>query len=229
MFHFHLHADKGHLHSHQPEFQNEKAAFWAFILTSFFMILEIAGGFFSGSLALLTDGMHKFTDAGTLLLTWAGFRLGRKAASTFKVFKYVKLEIVAGFINASVLFLLVIWVFFEAIHRLFNEQTVLSGPFLVISLIGLAFNIGILLILSQGETKHVNIKAAILHILSDVLGSIATVAAAVVIRLTGFMPIDAILSMLVCLLILGSVGHLIKSSWHILKEEKNALPDSLKK
>ena len=218
MFHSHFHPSKIPVHAQQSELRNERVSFWAFILTSFFMVLEIVGGFFSGSLALLADGGHKLTDAGTLLLAWAGFRLSRKASSSSKTFGYMRLEVIAGFINALVLFLLVIWVFAEAVRRLFNEQTVLSGPLFVISLAGLAFNIGVLFILSHGETKHVNIKAAMLHILSDVLGSAAAVVSAIVIRFTGWLPIDPILSMLVCVLISASAYRLMKSSLRILME-----------
>ena len=187
------------------------------------MLVEVAGGLLSGSLALLADAGHMLTDAAALALAWAGFRIGRRAADARRTFGYMRMEVLAGLINALTLFALVAWILFEAVRRLRQPVEVLSGPMLVVAVIGLLVNIAVFAILHRGDRDHVNIRGAMLHVIGDMLGSVAAIAAAVTIRVTGWMPIDPILSVLVCLLILRAAWSLLRSASHILME--GAPPD----
>lgn len=226
--HSHHHAhdhDHGHTHSHAPEVstRNERVVLTALALTAGYMLVEVAGGLLSGSLALLADAGHMLTDAAALALAWAGFRIGRRAADARRTFGYMRMEVLAGLINALTLFALVAWIFFEAVQRLRQPVEVLSGPMLAVAIIGLLVNITVFVILHRGDRDHVNIRGAMLHVVGDMLGSVAAIAAAVTIRLTGWMPIDPILSVLICLLILRAAWALLRSTFHILME--GAPPD----
>jgi len=221
--HSHDHGDDhghGHDHSHAPAVSanNERTVLLALVLTAGFMVAEVVGGLLSGSLALIADAGHMLTDAAALGLAWAGFYFGKRASSATKTFGYMRLEVLAGFVNAVTLFVLVAWIAWEAVERLLTPAPILAGPMLVVAVLGLAINIAVFLILRRADTEHVNIKGAILHVLGDLLGSVAAIIAAVAIYFTGWTPIDPILSVLILLLILRSAWALLNSSLHILLE-----------
>ena len=203
----HDHSDHDHAgHSHAPTVSasNERVVFIGFLLTSVFMFAEVIAGVMSGSLALIADAGHMLTDSAALLLAWAAFRFGRLASDNQRTFGYMRLEVVAGLINAVTLFALVGWIIYEAIQRFMTPHEVLAGPMFVVAVLGLVINVVVFFVLSRGDKEHVNIRGAMVHVLGDLLGSVAAIAAAVTIWLTGWMPIDPILSVLVSLLVLRS-------------------------
>ena len=217
--HGHDHAE-GHDHSHVPQVttQNERKVLLAFVITFAFMLVEAVGGYLSGSLALLADAGHMLTDAGALALSYLAFRFGRRAADQRRSFGYLRLEVVAAFVNALTLFAIVLWIAYEAWHRLTLPPQILAGPMLAIAVTGLLVNLLVLWILNRGDTDHVNIQGATLHVLGDLLGSVGAIVAALVIWLTGWTLIDPILSLLVAVLILRSAWFLGKRSLNILLE-----------
>lgn len=221
----HAHAGHGHdhAHTHAVSARNEKVVLTALVLTATFMVVEVIGGVISGSLALIADAGHMLTDAAALALAWAGFRIGRRASDARRTFGYMRLEVLAGLINALTLFALVAWIFREAFLRLRDPGEVLAGPMLAVAVAGLLVNLAVFAILHRGDRDHVNIRGAMLHVLGDLLGSVAAIIAALVIHATGWMAIDPILSALVCLLILRSAWSLLRGAFHILME--GAPPD----
>ena len=219
----HDHAEHGHDHaghSHAPTVSagNEGVVLIGFLLTAGFMVAEVVAGLLSGSLALIADAGHMLTDAAALLLAWAAFRFGRRASDGQRTFGYMRLEVVAGLINAVTLFALVGWIIYEAIQRFITPHEVLAGPMLVVAILGLAINLVVFFVLSRGDKAHVSIQGAMVHVLGDLLGSVAAIAAAAGIWFTGWMPLDPILSVLVSLLILRSAWQLFRGSLHILME-----------
>lgn len=214
----HEHDHEGHSHAPTVSAGNERVVLIGFLLTAGFMVAEVVAGLLSGSLALIADAGHMLTDAAALLLAWAAFRFGRRASDGKRTFGYMRLEVVAGLINAVTLFALVAWIIYEAIQRLMTPHDVLAGPMLVVAALGLVINIVVFVVLSRGDRDHVNIKGAMVHVLGDLLGSVAAIAAAITIWLTGWMPIDPILSVLVSILILRSAWKLFRGSLHILME-----------
>lgn len=216
----HSHDHDHHGHSHAPAVgnANERVVLIGFLLTFGFMLAEIVGGLWSGSLALIADAGHMLTDAAALALAWAAFRFGRRASDARKTYGYMRFEVLAGFVNALTLLALVGWIAWEAISRLFAPQPILSGPMLIIAVLGLGVNILVFFILRQGDTDHVNIKGALLHVVGDLLGSVAAIAAALIVHFTGWTPIDPILSVLLAVLILRSGWALLSQSLHILME-----------
>jgi cobalt-zinc-cadmium efflux system protein len=227
----HSHGAHDHSHDHTPKItaDNERKVLIAFLITFTFMIVEVIGGVLSGSLALIADAGHMLTDAGALALAYAAFRFGKRAADERRTFGYLRFEVIAGLINAIALFAILIWIAVEAFERFRNPGEVLAGPMLIVATIGLLINIGVFWILTRGDKDHVNIKGAILHVLGDLLGSVAAISAAIIIYYTGWTPIDPILSIFVCLLILRSAWALLRNSLHILLEgaPENAAPEEI--
>ncbi|MDO5642539.1 MAG: cation diffusion facilitator family transporter [Paracoccus sp. (in: a-proteobacteria)] len=229
--HSHDH-DHGHDHSHTPAVtsDNERRVLLSFFLIFTFMIVEVIGGVISGSLALIADAGHMLTDAAALALAYAAFRFGRRLADEKRSFGYLRLEVLAGFVNAGTLFAIAVWIVYEAWRRIREPYEILVGPMLGVAVTGLLVNLLVLWILTRGETEHVNIRGAVLHVVGDLLGSVAAVSAAVVIYYTGWTPIDPILSVLVSLLILRSAWTLLGKSGHILLEgaPENATPSGVR-
>lgn len=219
--HDHNHdGSEGHSHDHAPSVgdANEKRVLWALLLTGSFMIIEVVGGLLSGSLALLADAGHMLADTAALGLAWAAFRIAKRPHDTRRSYGYHRFQVLAAFINGLTLLLIVIWIVVEAVQRLIEPVEVLGVPMLAVASAGLVVNIVAFAILHRGASENMNVQGAALHVLGDLLGSVAAIAAAVVILWTGWMPIDPLLSVLVALLILNSVWRLIRRSAHILLE-----------
>ncbi|MFV0477831.1 MAG: cation diffusion facilitator family transporter [Parahaliea sp.] len=214
--HHHNHHD----HTHVPSVSgdNERKVLISFCLIFTFMIVEVIGGLLSGSLALLADAGHMLTDAAALALAYAAFRFGRRGADTRRTFGYLRFEVIAALINAVTLLLIVIWIAYEAWERFQTPRIILAGPMLGVAILGLLVNILVFWILTRGDSEHVNIKGAAVHVMGDLLGSVGAVLAAIVIYFSGWSAIDPILSVLVSLLILRSAWKLLLSSINILLE-----------
>lgn len=218
--HHHGHDDYDYDHDHTPTVTsaNERKVLLSFFLIFTFMVVEAVGGVLSGSLALLADAGHMLTDAAALALAYAAFRFGRRAADSKRTFGYLRFEVIAGFLNAVTLFGIVAWIVYEAWQRLSAPPVILAGPMMIVAVLGLLVNLVVLWIMTRGETDHVNVKGAILHVMGDLLGSVGAIVAAVVIYFTGWTPIDPILSVVVAVLILRSAWKLLAKSLHILLE-----------
>ena len=182
------------------------------------MVAEVIGGLLSGSLALLADAGHMLTDTGSLFLAWIAARMSHKPADTLRSYGYHRVQILAAFSNGAFFILIVGWITYEAVQRILNPVEVIGGIMLVIAGLGLVVNLLAFYILHGAGGKDLNVRAALLHVLGDLLGSVAAITAAVIILGTGWMPIDPILSLFVALLILRSAWMVVKESTHILLE-----------
>jgi cobalt-zinc-cadmium efflux system protein len=188
----------------------------AAILTGLFMIAEVIGGIISGSLALLADAGHMLTDFGALALAWFGFAIARRPATWRHTFGFERFQILSAFVNGLTLIAIAIWIVIEAVQRFRAPNEVLAGTMLYIAIGGLVINLLVFWILMGAERGNLNIRGAVLHVLGDLLGSVAAIAAALIIMKTGWMLIDPLLSVLVALLITVSAWRLVKESGHIL-------------
>ena len=182
------------------------------------MLAELAGGLISGSLALLADAGHMLTDFASLALAWYGFRLARRPADWKRTYGYDRFSILIAFANGLALFAIAAWIVVEAWHRLAEPSAILGGIMFWIALAGFAVNIAAFWVLQGGDQDNLNMRAAALHVMGDLLGSVAAIAAAIVIMTTGWTPIDPILSVLVALIILRSAWRVVTESGHILLE-----------
>ncbi|QQP88909.1 cation diffusion facilitator family transporter [Skermanella sp. TT6] len=210
--HAHAHA---HAHSHS---HNERRLLLALLLTGSFMVVEAAGGILAGSLALLADAGHMLTDTAALALSWYAFRVGRRPATADRSYGQHRFQVLAALINGATLIAVAAWIVLEAAERLLDPVPVMGTTMLAIAAAGLAVNVAAFLILHGGDQRNLNMRGAALHVLGDLLGSVAAIVAAGVILWTGWTPIDPILSVLVALLILRSAWALVARSWHVLME-----------
>jgi len=218
----HSHSHAGHHHAYGAEDQRRIA--WAFVTIAVFMIVEVVGGLLSGSLALLADAGHMISDAAALGFSWVAIHYGRRPATAELSYGYKRLEILAAFVNGCALFVIAAWIVIEAIRRFAAPVPVVGKTMLIVAVAGLAANAVAFLVLHGGNRENLNMRGAWLHVLGDMLGSAAAIVAAVVILLTGWSPIDPILSIVVAVIILKSAWEIVKSSAHILLE---GAPDSL--
>ena len=222
--HSHGHGHSHHHgHSHGTGVTDERRLGWAFFIIFAFMLVEVAGGIFSGSLALLADAGHMVSDAAALGMSWAALHLGKKAADTRRTYGYKRLEVLVAFVNGCTLFVISGWIVFEAVRRFFSPMEVIGGTMLGVAIAGLLANIVAFFVLNGGSKENLNMRSAWLHVLGDLLGFIVAIVAAVVILITKWYPIDPILSLFVALIILKSAYGIVKSSSNILLE--GAPPD----
>lgn len=188
------------------------------ILTAGFMVVEAVGGWISGSLALVADAGHMFTDVGALALAFLSARMARRPADPRRTYGYLRLEILAALLNGIVLAALSAWIIFEAIRR-FRTPHVIEGPlFAGVALAGLVVNLIGLRLLKQHSHGNLNTRAAYLHVMGDLLGSVGALIAALVVILTGWTLADPIVSVLISLLIIAGSWRLLRESVEILLE-----------
>jgi cobalt-zinc-cadmium efflux system protein len=212
-------ASYGHAHGHAHGAGTDECRIgWAFVIIFGFMLVELAGGLVSGSLALLADAGHMVSDAAALGMSWAALRVGKRPADTKRSYGYRRLEVLVAFLNGCTLFMIAGWVVIEAVRRFVVPIPVLGGPMLGVAVAGLLANVVAFMVLSGGNRENLNMRSAWLHVLGDLLGFVIAIVAAVAILFTGWSPIDPILSVLVALLILKSAWEIVRSSGHILLE-----------
>lgn len=191
----------------------------AFTATGLFMVVEALGGWLAGSLAILADAAHMLTDTAALAFAWMAAGLSTRGADERRSYGYHRVQVLAGFINGLALVAIVVWIAIEALHRFTNPQPVDGGLMLAVAAAGLLVNLWVFRILHQGDHRHdLNIRGAVLHVMGDLFGSAGAMAAALVILTTGWTPIDPLLSVAVCVLVLVSAARLLREAAHILLE-----------
>jgi cobalt-zinc-cadmium efflux system protein len=210
--------DHPHHHDHAtPTVRRESRLLFAFALTVLMLVAEAVGGIVSHSLALLADAGHMLVDAGALMFAWLGAHYARRPADARRSFGYARLEVLVGYSNALLQFLLVVWIASEALFRFANPAPILSGPMLGVALAGLVVNAIVLRALPHSH-GDLNTAGARLHVLGDLLGSLGAVVAALCVRYFDWLWADPAVSILVSLLILASAWRLLRRSAHILLE-----------
>ncbi|MGK4119012.1 cation diffusion facilitator family transporter [Lysinibacillus capsici] len=209
--------DHGHDHTHGA---NKKVLLLSFIIITGYMVVEAIGGFLTNSLALLSDAGHMLSDSISLGIAMLAFMFGEKAASYSKTYGYKRFEILAAVLNGITLIGIALFIFYEAIERFTNPPEVATTGMLIISIIGLFINILVAWIMMRGsDTKdNLNMRGAFLHVLSDMLGSVGAIVAALLIMFFGWGWADPLASVIVALLVVLSGYHVTKASIHVLME-----------
>lgn len=205
---------RDHHHHHRG---GGKSLAGALLLTVVFTAVEALGGLFSGSLALLGDAGHMITDATALGLALLASWIAKRPPSPRHTYGLSRAEVVAAIVNGLLMFVIVASIVITAVERLHTPEPVAGGAVMVIAAVGLVVNICVAVILRRGK-RTLNVRAALLHVVGDMLGSIAALAAGTVIYFTGWTPIDPILSMFICLLILASSVKLVGDALHVIME-----------
>ncbi len=206
--------------------KTRRAMVLAFLVTSTFMLAELVGGILANSLALVADAGHMVTDAAALGLGLVAMWMASHPHTERRTFGFHRAEILAALVNGSVLVAIALFVSWHAIGRLREAQHVESGLMLVIALIGLIVNLAVLRILGAHQHGNLNIRGAFLHVLGDTVGSVGVLVAGLVIRWTGWTPIDAIVSLLIAALILVSGFRLVRETVSVLLESSPRDVDS---
>jgi cobalt-zinc-cadmium efflux system protein len=203
-----------HDHNHDHESPQRSPYALPFFLILIFAVIELLGGIWTHSLALIGDAWHMFSDVFALGLAW--FAAHHSADSKKHASGQSHIEIAASIINVALMVVVVIYIIVEAIERLKNPQNVTGGYVMLIALAGLVVNIIVAKLLHHDDHNDHNRRAAFLHVLGDLLGSIAALLAGAVIYFTQWLPIDPLLSIFISLLILAVTLKLIKDIWSTL-------------
>lgn len=211
------HQHGGHAgHSHHDG--SWRALWIALLLTGGFAIVEVAGGWWAHSLALISDAGHMATDAAAFVIALIATAVARRPPSDRASYGYARAEVLAAFINALLMLALIIWIAVESVQRLLTPTPVNGGAVIVIAAAGLAINVLVAWLLARAGSG-MNTRGALLHVMGDLLGSVAAITAGAVIHFTGWLPIDPILSVVVALLILRSTWQLLTHSTTVLMEQ----------
>lgn len=206
-----------HNHTHGA---NKRVLKFSFIIISVYMIVEVIGGFWTNSLALLSDAGHMLSDAISLGAGLLAFTLGERTANYSKTYGYKRFEILAAIFNGVTLIIIASYIFYEAYKRFSHPPEIASSGMLVVAFIGLLVNVFVAwLFMRNGDTEeNLNVRAAFLHVIGDLLGSVGAIAAALLIMFFGWSWADPLASVLVALLVLFSGWRVTKEALHVLME-----------
>ena len=214
----------GHGHSHglpapgSGGLRHRRRLIWALALTLGYMVTEVAGAYFTGSLALLADAAHMLTDAGGLALALLAISFAQRAPNQKKTYGYLRAEILSALLNAIVLLLVTIYILYEAYQRFIHPPEILSLPMMAVGAVGLIVNLISMKILSAGAQESLNVQGAYFEVFSDMLGSLGVILAAAVVILTGWKPIDPLIGGAIGLFIVPRTWRLLNQVVHILLE-----------
>jgi len=204
-------------HNHINEIK-ENRFILALALTGLIFLAELIGGFWTHSLALLSDSAHVFMDAFALGLSYLAIRAAKLPADDKHTYGFHRMQVLAALTNGATLFLIAFEILREAWNRFQNPEAVLAGPMLVIAVIGLVINLIVAFTLSKHDHDDLNTRAAFLHVLGDALASVGVIAVGVILLFVNIPWLDPLVSVLIGVLILFSSGRVLKESVHILAE-----------
>lgn len=216
--HGHSHpGGPGHIHSSGEV--HARGLRIALALTALFFVVEVTGGFFANSLALLADAGHMLTDVAALGLSLFVAWFSRQPETPSKTYGYLRWEILAAFLNGTTLLLISAWIISEAVLRLRHPEPVASGLMLGVAAASVVTNLVSAWVLHGGSRASLNLRGAYIHVLGDLLGSVGTVVAALLVRFTGWLPADPIASIVMTVLI-------VRGSWRLVRESVDILLES---
>ncbi len=207
-----------HPHHRRVEARATRRALWAaLLLTGCFAAIEASAGFLAGSLALISDAGHMVTDSASFVVALIAAAVALRPPSQRATYGYARAEVLAAFVNALAMLALIVWIAVEAVQRLLAPMPVAGPTVMIVAAVGLVVNLVVAWMLSRGASG-INARGALLHVVGDLMGSVAALVAGAVIYRTGWMPIDPILSLVVALLILRSTLALLRESTGVLLE-----------
>lgn len=191
---------------------------WALGLTATYMVAEVIGGLVTGSLALLADAAHMMTDVGGLALALLAIRFAEREATPERTYGYLRMEVLSALTNAVVLLLLTVYILYEAYQRFQAPPEIRSGPMLAVAAVGLVVNLISMRLLAGGSSESLNVKGAYFEVLSDMLGSVGVIVAALLMMWKGWALADPIIGAGIGLFIVPRTWTLLKQVTHILME-----------
>ncbi|MDD3803656.1 MAG: cation diffusion facilitator family transporter [bacterium] len=211
--------DERHSHGHKTEKLSAARFSTVIFLNIFITLSEIIGGTFSGSLSLISDALHNFSDSVSLMITFFSMRISQRKRDSRKTFGYKRAEIIAALVNGAILAGVSLFLYSEALKRFMNPKSIESGVMLTVAAFGFLGNIISVLILMKSSSQSLNIKSSYTHLLSDALSSVAVIIGGLAIRFFSLFWIDPLLSVLIA-------SYVLVSSWRIIRDSVNILMQS---
>lgn len=206
-------------HDHMTGSQSHERALWlALVPTATFTVAEVVGGVLTGSLALISDASHMATDVFGIAVAILAIRIGRRPVDAKRSFGYERFEVLAAAFNAVLLLGVGIYILVEAYRRLSEPPQIQSTAMLIVAVLGLGVNLFSMRVLSRGKEESLNLKGAYLEVWSDLLGSIGVIAAALIIRFTGWTFIDSLVAVAIGLWVFPRTWELLRDAVNILLE-----------
>jgi len=215
-----VHQNHGHRHGEGEEGQGDSSVRLrlAFLLSAAILLVEVVGGILSNSLALLSDAGHVLTDVIALGLAWFAAAQALRPATPQRTFGFHRAGILAALANAVTLIVVSVFITLEAIRRLQEPEPINSLLMLGVAIVGLAVNLYVAFALHREPGENLNVRSALLHVVGDILASVAVIVGAIIIGLTGFVAVDPILSVIVAVIIVGGAWSVVLETVNILME-----------
>lgn len=207
------HSHHNHSHHHHVEGKN---LLFSIVLNLVITVAQIIGGILSGSLALLSDALHNFSDVLSLVFSYAAHKLSRKKASVNQIFGYKRAELIAAFVNAMTLIIVALFLVYGAIERFFNPQHIESGLVIWLSILGIVMNGLSVLLLKKDADKNLNMKSAYLHLFTDMLASVAVLIGGLLMKYFQWFWVDSVLTLAIVIYLIIVGFDLLKKSTQML-------------
>ena len=215
MAHNHAHSkNDSHGHSH-PDLKGKKLLL-SILLNIGITVAQVIGGFISGSLSLLSDALHNFSDVLSLVVSYIADRYSKKDASVTKTFGYKRAEIIAAFVNSATLIIVAVYLIYEAILRFKDPHTIESGLVIWLAILGIVFNGFSVLLLFKESKSNMNMRSAYLHLLTDMAASVAVLIGGLLMKYFEWFWVDSLLTLLIALYLIVMGYGLLKSSFKVL-------------
>jgi len=205
-------------HHHDIEMMGDRRLIVAIAINMLLTLAQVTGGIVSGSLALIADALHNFSDAASLLIAWVARKIGRQPADHFKTFGYKRVEVIAALINLVTLVLVGLYLIYEAIWRVFEPQVIEGWMVIIVASVALVIDVATAMLTYTMSKHSMNIRAAFLHNVSDALASVGVIVAGTVILLYEWYWMDTALTLLIAGYVLYQAATLLPKTIHILME-----------
>ena len=204
-----------HIHIHKHEVKGNNLIL-SILLNLLITIAQVIGGIISGSLALISDALHNFSDVLSLVFSLVAHKLSRRKASLNNTFGYKRAELIAAFINAITLIIVAFFLIYEASSRLFHPEPIKSGLVIWLALLGIVVNGGSVLLLKKDSEHNLNMKSAYLHLLTDMMASVAVLVGGLLMKFYGWFWVDSVMTLLIASYLIYVSYDLIKSATKML-------------
>lgn len=204
-----------HAHEHSHQIRGRKLLL-SILLNSVITIAQVIGGLISGSLSLLSDALHNFSDVISLFISYIADKFSRKSASVTKTFGYKRAEIIAAFVNAATLIIVAFYLVFEAVLRFFNPQAIESDLVIWLAILGIVFNGFSVLLLHKDSKNNMNMRSAYLHLLTDMAASVAVLVGGLLMKYFEWFWVDSLLTVLIAAYLMIMGFDLLKNSFKVL-------------
>ncbi len=202
-----------HIHKHQVSHRNLLVSIFLNVVIT---IAQVIGGIISGSLALISDALHNFSDVLSLVFSYFAHRLSRRKASINQTFGYKRAEVMAAFINALTLIVVAGYLIYEAIHRFYSPEQIATGLVIWLSILGIVANGVSVILLKEDSRKNINMRSAYLHLLTDMLASVAVLVGGLLMKFFQWFWVDSLLTMLIAIYLIFVGYDLLKKSTQML-------------